>query len=190
MKHRLALLLLFVGGFSPVCPALAGPESTPSVAEAGLFWPALDLALPGSGMIHNDRYVLAGTIAFVRVSTAFLAINYRNRAREYRSAQQAARVADVVYGPGLRYRDPYSGDYLTSDGFGRRADRRQYISGLALSLHLAVALWSAAHTYRFEQQEALERAPIFEMQPEAGVPRATHQGNGLRWVIGMRWTTR
>lgn len=131
--------------------------------------------------------MLAGTVALLRFGTAFAAYDYRVRSREYRSAQRAAQLADLYYGPGLRYRDPYSGDYLTSEEFGRRADRRLYVSGLALTVHFALLVWSSGYTYVLEGERLHGRTPIFELQPEEPKSQAGRTTRGVSWRMGMAW---
>ena len=180
---------VFVGAatalFSLPVGAAPAAEKGAVSAEVGLLLPSLDFLIPGLGMLMHKRYVLSGTIAALRVSTVAIALDYRNKSREYRSAERAARIGDLAYGPGLRYKDPYSGDYLTADEFGRRADRRSYISGLALTLHVGLAFWSAGYTYRMEQEHVRERTPILEMGPDR--PEARRAEGGVRWILGMRW---
>lgn len=188
------LLTLCLSRTTEIRAEAKAKPTDPSARQAPALWvPGLEVLIPGAGLAVHGRFALAATMATLRLATAFAYVDYRRRALEYRSAERAALVADYFYGPGVRYLDPYSGDYLTSEQFGRRADRRTYISTLAMTVHLGMAVFGAIYSWSLEKQLAGDNLPIFDLAPESSAPThrngsAARFNDGFRLTIGFRQT--
>ncbi|MBX7057983.1 MAG: hypothetical protein K1X75_07940 [Leptospirales bacterium] len=175
-------------------PAPEQPASSAAEAPSKPAWIALDLAAPGAGALRRGDYGWAAFFAGGRLATAYYAYVKHIEYLEYRSAARAARLADLYYGPGLYYRDPYSSGFRNSDGFQREADRRSYLSTLALSLHLLLTGLSVYQTGRWLEEEHSRTLPEFEL--EAGLSNAAtdwppaseaQASPGYEFSIRWRW---
>lgn len=131
--------------------------ATPATAQdpasrAGIYGDAaLDFFVPGYGAFARQEYVAGSLFAAGRLGTLYAAGAYYVQFREYQSAERAARNADLFFGPGLRYKDPYAGGYGTADDFRDKAERRAFFAGTAVTLHIALTIvslwWTVDHGY-------------------------------------------
>ncbi len=125
---------------------------------------ALDLFLPGYGALRMGRPGMAAFFFASRVGSVALGYDAYVRMVEYRSAERAARVAAAVYGPGLRFPDPYSGgSFRSADEFQRLADRRAAILNAAGGAHLFLAGLSLVLTHSYYEDALDQSAPVFSI---------------------------
>lgn len=123
-----------------------------------------DAVLPGFGAFYAGHYVPGIAIATGRIGTAYLSWYYDQRAREYRSAEKAARIAELYFGPGYRFKNPYGGGYYTASEYNRLSGKRKLYSNLGLLVHFGLAIGSGLLTASWID-EAMP-PPVFPM-PEA-----------------------
>ena len=125
------------------------------------IWP--EVFLPGYNAFRNESYISGSLLLVGRVLTFYAAYRFHNRSIDYRSAAQAASIADLYYGPGLRYKDPYSSDYLSTQEFENRAGRAQNYMYLSIALHgglMAAGLYQGHRIQERLQEENLQRLEI------------------------------
>src|SRR5690349_20149937 len=85
-----------------------------------------DALVPGFGGFYTGHYAGGTAIAVGRVSTAYLSWYYSQRAREYHSAEKAARLAELYFGPGYRFKNPYGGGYYSAAEYSQLAGKRKF----------------------------------------------------------------
>lgn len=156
----LGLLTIGVAAPSALHAETQGREQAPPPLAAFL---ALDFALPGYGAFYEEEYLSGLGIAIVRLGTAALAVQFQAERSVYRSAERAARLADVYYGGPLRYRDPYGEGYRSADEFARLADRRAAYVRLGVSAHLLTTVISLARTYFLHERLSATRETTLEL---------------------------
>ncbi|HBS06355.1 MAG TPA: hypothetical protein DEA96_15410 [Leptospiraceae bacterium] len=127
---------------------LAADSPDESREEYGI-WP--EIFIPGYNAFRNESYISGGLLLLGRLITLYGAYHYHNRYINYNSAANAARIADLYYGPGLEYADPYSGDYLSSQQMENRAGRAQNYSHLSIALHLGLTGAGLFQGYRIQE---------------------------------------
>jgi len=121
----------------------------------------LDALVPGFGSFATDHPVVGSIFAFSRITTGYLAYYYREREKEYRSAANSAQIAELYYGPGYRFKNPYGGGYYNSAEFNREAGRREFFSNLAIVLNLGLTITSGLLTRNFLTDAEAQSAPVF-----------------------------
>jgi len=137
-------------------------------AAAPLATHAAEIFLPGYGSFTTGHPVSGSLLAAGRVGTAYLAYYFRQREIEYRSAQNAAKIAEFYFGPGYRFRNPYGKGYYNSVEYGRRAGRREVFWHLSLVVHAGLLVTGQAMTSHYYDEMQMERAPVFhEARTEA-----------------------
>jgi hypothetical protein len=145
---RAAVLVVFL--------LTAGADAAPLRTHAA------DALLPGYGSFSTGHPV-SGTIqAAGRVGTAYLAYYFRQREIEYRSAENSAKIAELYFGPGYRFRNPYGKGYYNSAEYRRLAGRREFFWNLSLVLHAGLLITGQAMTAHYYDEMQLERAPVFK----------------------------
>ncbi len=163
---------------------LANPENlgadTPdgSREEYGI-WP--EIFLPGYNAFRNESYISGGLLLLGRLLTLYGAYHYHNRYINYNSAANAARIADLYYGPGLEYADPYSGDYLSSQQMENRAGRAQNYSHLSIALHLGLTGAGLFQGYRI--QEGIREKNLQELKIQSVRTEALPLSLGYTWNL-------
>lgn len=133
----------------------------------------LDVCLPGYGSFYHERYVPGALIATGRVLSLYFAGVAWKEAREYRSAARAAKNADLYYGPGFKYKDPYGGGFSTADEFHHKADRKALTMGLAITAHILITAFSVFMVTDLHEQERMKNLPVFEIQSETAPAKST-----------------
>ncbi len=131
-------------------------------AEDSFFVYAFDAFVPGWGSFYTGHEIRGSLIATGRIATIAFAVQAHRYATAYHSAAQAARVAEFLYGPGFRYKNPYGSGYYTAAEFQRRADRYTFYSSLSVTLHAmltAVSLYVVGTDLR---EEEAKKAPVFD----------------------------
>lgn len=129
---------------------------------------AADAFLPGYGSFSTGHPVSGSILAAGRVGTAYLAYYFRQREIEYRSAENSAKIAELYFGPGYRFRNPYGKGYYNAAEYRRLAGRREFFWNLSLVLHAGLLITGQALTSHYYDEMQLERAPIFkEAQAQA-----------------------
>lgn len=163
------------------------PAATEQPGRFGLY--ALDILVPGSGALRQRRPGWAATFALGRVATAWICYEAYVSMVEYRSAERAARYALAVYGPGLRFPDPYSNAFRTADEFQRLADRRAAIMSGAGTLHLFLTGLSLLMTHAFYEDTRDTNTPVFTIGMEAtdgwNITAGDGAGMGLKFDAGL-----
>ncbi len=149
-------------GFFLFLAAAAGPLN----AQAGVL--AADAVVPGFGAFYAGRPVAGSAIAAGRISTLYMAYYFHQRELEYRSAENAARIAEFYFGPGYRFKNPYGGGYYSAAEFHQMAGRREFYSHLSLFLHVGITVASLYTTNLFLQADAEMNGPVFP-EPQARV---------------------
>lgn len=150
MNRRTILFWLLLAP-APLC-ALT-PDST-----SILF---TDAIVPGFGSFYTGRPVAGSMIAGTRVGTAYLAWYFKQREKEYRSAENAARIAEFYFGPGYRFKNPYGSGYYSASEFHRMAGRREFYSHLAILFHAGITVASLFATESFLSLDAEQNGPVF-----------------------------
>ncbi len=185
------MLLLFL---SPLQATAAQSASTPPGIYGDV---ALDFFVPGYGAFTRREYVTGSLLAVGRLGTLYAAGAFYVQFREYQSAERAARTAGLFFGPGLRYKDPYSSGYATADDFRDRAERRAFFAGTAVTVHAVLTIvslwWTADHAYArheetlpvFPEPGANARAWQFDVHDEVASDPLVHRSNG--WRVDVRW---
>jgi len=123
----------------------------------------LEPVLPGVVFFANNRPISGSLMLAGRLSTLGLAIHFQNQANDYMSAQKAAENADLYYGPGLMYKDPYSSGYKSSRQFRKEADRNLAFSNYMVFTHLILLGTAVYNGLLFVDQEKQRQAPVFEI---------------------------
>ncbi len=135
----------------------------PVAADAApLSMHAADALLPGYGSFSTGHPISGSILAAGRVGTAYLAYYFRQREIEYRSAENSAKIAELYFGPGYRFRNPYGKGYYNSSEYRRLAGRREFFWNLSLVLHAGLLLTGQAMTAHYYDEMQLERAPVFK----------------------------
>lgn len=123
----------------------------------------LEPVAPGAVFFSQNRPV-AGTLMLTgRVITLASAIHFHNRFADYASAEKAARLADLYYGPGMRYRDPYSSGFKSSLEFRKEADRNLNLASYSVGLHLILLGVGIYNGLILQREEELEKAPVYDI---------------------------
>lgn len=159
---RLASWILFT--LLPVFPLLANDL-------------LLDALLPGYGALSRKHYVTGGLIAAGRVGSAFLAFESYIEHQELSSRARAARLAEMVYGPGRLFFDPQSGPVDARD-LQNRADRRLAASRALIAFHLGLGAASLFYTAHLIREERI--TPTVELLSDGDSERP---GAGIRLGI-------
>lgn len=123
---------------------------------------AADFLLPGYGSFVTGHPVSGSLLASGRIATAYLAYYFREREIEYRSAENAARIAEWVYGPGYRFRNPYGSGYYSAAEYRRLAGRREFYWHVSLVVHVGLLITGQILTDQYYQEQVLEQAPVFK----------------------------
>lgn len=166
---RILTLPILLSIVIPVSAIQASPDTPHAI------WP--EIFLPGYNAFRNESYVGAGFMLLGRILTFYGAYHYHNRYVNYNSAASAARVADLYYGPGLEYADPYSRDYLSSQEMENRAGRSQNYSHLAIAIHLGLTGAGLFQGYRIQQ--GIQERNLKELQIKAA---STGHRPGLQYT--------
>ncbi|MBE7440486.1 MAG: hypothetical protein HS115_18695 [Spirochaetales bacterium] len=157
--HRLpCVLLLFL--------ALNGPTMARELL--------LDVLLPGYGALSRERYVSGGLIAAGRLSSAYLAFDSYVEHQELKSRARAARLAELLYGPGRLFLDPVSGPVNARD-LQKKADRRLAASRAFIAFHLGLSVGSLFYTAHLISEE--KYTPTVELLSDGDF---VNQGAGIR----------
>lgn len=133
-----------------------------SVSAAPFSTHAAEVFLPGYGSFTTGHPVSGSILAAGRVGTAYLAYYFRQREIEYRSAENAAKIAEIYFGPGYRFRNPYGKGYYNSAEYRRLAGRREVFWHLSLVLHAGLLVTGQALTSHYYNEIQMERAPVFQ----------------------------
>ncbi len=144
--------------------AINSLHSETQTSHAGLFF--LDAAVPGFGSFYNKSYLAGSLFAVSRAGTVYLALHFWTEQQEYRSAARAARAAEVYFGPGYRYDNPYGRGYYNAEEFQRIADRRSFFFGLSLTTELILTVYSLLYTKSLIDDSEEKNIPVFEIKPE------------------------
>ena len=175
-QNKIIVLLLVCVLLSPL-PAKPPSEKQKTTSVPGII--LLDLFVPGAGAVYYKNYIAAPLIIVGRLLSAYAAYDFWRESARYRSAEKAARNADLYFGYGYRYKDPYSGAYHSADEFQRLADRRSLGLSLSASVFLAVTIISAVYTGKRALAEERKILPVFEIKPEA-------HAKGTKYAFGFR----
>lgn len=124
-----------------------------------------DLFIPGSGAFLMDHPKTGAAIFFARTLSAYYAYTLNVQKTEYQSAERAARIADIYWGPGYNYKDPYSTGYLNAEGFRRKADQKRYYRNLSIGVHLIATAASLFFTRSLLENQTTY--PVFDLEPES-----------------------
>ncbi|MCB1169564.1 MAG: hypothetical protein KDK25_04485 [Leptospiraceae bacterium] len=172
-----ALLLLSFA----LCPMpVQARESAPEDSVEYSIWP--EVFLPGYNAFRNESYISGSFLLIGRILTAYGAYYYHARYINYDSAARAARVADLYYGPGLEYADPYSGDFLSSQDLQNRAGRSQNYYHLSLALHAGLTAAGLFQGYRIQQDLQERNLRELEIRGARQLPLASFQ---YRWKLAF-----
>ncbi|MCB1138133.1 MAG: hypothetical protein KDK23_05220 [Leptospiraceae bacterium] len=170
----LAFLLALVLLSFALCPMPAqARESSTESSEQYSIWP--EVFLPGYNAFRNESYISGSFLLIGRILTAYSAYYYHARYINYESAARAARLADIYYGPGLEYADPYSGDFLSSQDLQNRAGRSQNYYHLSLALHAGLTAAGLFQGYRIQQDLQERNLKELEIRGLRQVPMASFQ---------------
>ncbi|MBW7857247.1 MAG: hypothetical protein H3C43_02855 [Leptonema sp. (in: Bacteria)] len=123
---------------------------------------ALESVLPGYIFFKNNQRISGSFMLSGRVSTIAGGFYFYNRYINYSSAEKAAKLADLYYGPGLKYRDPYSHGYKSSNEFRKQADRNLNLSYYSIAAHLILLSVSIYNAILIDEQNQLDSAPVFD----------------------------
>ena len=167
MKHRGLAALAGTGLF--LCQAFRAALQAEEPASPALIY-GMDIFVPGAGSLYTGHPVRAGFIAAGRTATIAFAEQSRRYAAAYRSAERAALTAELLYGPGFRYKNQYGSGYHNADDFRRQADRHIFYSSLSLTLHAVITTVSIFVLRSDLEEKAVKRAPVFDVSllPEPG----------------------
>jgi len=157
MKYASAILLLFL--CAPLAPAPVASQETRLKSETAMW---LEPLLPGIVFFNRDRPVAGSLMLGGRVITLAGAVYFHNRFADYASAERAARVADLYFGPGLQYRDPYSGGFKTTTQFRKEADRNLNMAGYSVGIHLILLGVGIYNGLLFAAEDRLDKAPVYD----------------------------
>lgn len=146
--------------------------------RAEALWP--EIFLPGYHAFRNDSYWTGSLLLAGRLLTLFGAYQFHNRYVNYSSAARAAENADLVYGPGLEYADPYSGDYLSSQDLQNRAGRSQNYFHMSVALHLGLTAAGLFQGYQIAEDTRERNLKRLEIQPAV---RSTPIGIQYTWRL-------
>lgn len=161
--------------------------ASPARAEEPLFVYAFDAIVPGWGSVYTGHPVRGGIIATGRVATIAFAIQARRYSTAYHSASKAARLAEFLYGPGFRYKNPYGGGYYTAAEFQRKADRYTFYGSMSLTLHVvltAVSLYAVGLDLR---EAETKNAPVFEAAVFPEGPATGRSAGSPAAVVSVRF---
>ncbi|MCE9596968.1 MAG: hypothetical protein K8S54_03285 [Spirochaetia bacterium] len=120
-----------------------------------------DAVVPGFGAFYTGHYALGTAIATSRIGTGYLSWYYSQRAREYGSAEKAARIAELYFGPGYRFKNPYGSGYYNASEYSHLAGKRKFYANIALLVHLGVAVTSGFLTA--DWLDEARPTPVFPM---------------------------
>ncbi len=128
-------------------PGKTRPTPPPGPVAMGAVFIS-DLIIPGSGALYHHHPWRASVFFITRSVSAAGAIEYYNRYVNYRSATRAARMADLYYGGGLVYMDPYEPNrYRSSISFAKEAGRYNSYRSAMITVHLIFTAISLYFTY-------------------------------------------
>jgi hypothetical protein len=154
--------LILILSFSVIVPLAAAPgKSKPPIEPETAIW--LEPALPGIVFFNQDRPVSGSLMLAGRLLALAGAVHFHNRYADYASAEKAARIADLYYGPGLQYKDPYSSGYKTTTEFRKEADRNLNLSGYSVAIHLILLGVGIYNGILFAKENKLEQAPVYDL---------------------------
>jgi len=154
----------------------------PLHAENRLTSLSLDFFLPGYGAFSHDSPLAGGLILGGRAGTIYLAFEFWQKQIEYRSAARAARAAEVYFGPGYRYKDPFDSGYRTAQELDRLAGRNTFYYSLSLSFHAVITIVSLVFTNFLVSLDEKKDRPVFDIQ--ADVLPGT-EARGVRFIAGF-----
>jgi len=158
MKHTIVIILVLF--CVPLAPAPIKSEQETRLAPETAMW--LEPVLPGIVFFNRDRPMAGSLMLAGRIITLAGTLHFHNRYADYASAERAARVADFYYGPGLQYRDPYSGGYKTTTQFRKEADRNLNMAGYSVGIHLILLGVGMYNGLLFAAEDRLDKAPVYE----------------------------
>lgn len=118
--------------------------------------------LPGYAFFRQDRLLSGSAVLGGRLGTLAAMLSWQARSARYASAATAAENADLYYGPGMRYRDPYSGAYRSSRELRNMADRSMNLATYAAGLHLVLVGVGILAGIENEETYEREKAPVID----------------------------
>ena len=150
MKHTILIVIFLLLLCAPLAPSPIASDQKMRLKPETAMWLEPVLPVAGSLMLGGRIVTLAG------------AVHFHNRYADYASAGRAARIADLYYGPGLQYRDPYSGGYKTTTQFRKEADRNLNLAGYSVGIHLILLGVGMYNGLLFAAEDRLDKAPVYE----------------------------
>lgn len=154
MNERSLRAILALGVFLGPCLLHARPLPGPD-----WMW---EPVLPGYAFFRQDRLLSGSAVLGGRLATLAAMLSWQARSARYASAATAAENANLYYGPGMRYRDPYSGAYRSSREFRNMADRSMNLATYAVGLHLVLIGVGILAGIENEQLYEREKAPVID----------------------------
>ncbi|MBL8019671.1 MAG: hypothetical protein JNM27_08415 [Leptospirales bacterium] len=118
-----------------------------------------DALVPGFGSFYTGHYGAGTAIGVGRIGTAYLSYYQSQRAREYQSAEKAARIAELYFGPGYRFKNPYGSGYYSAAEYGRMAGKRKFYANIGIVVHVGIAIASGLLTSGWLDEA--EATPVF-----------------------------
>lgn len=118
-----------------------------------------DALVPGFGAFYTGHYGAGTAIGVGRIGTAYLSYYHSQRAREYQSAEKAARIAELYFGPGYRFKNPYGSGYYSAAEYSRMAGKRKFYANIGIVVHVGIAVASGLLTASWLDQAQV--TPIF-----------------------------
>lgn len=160
MKHSILIVIFLLLLCAPLISAPETSEQKMRLKPETAMW--LEPVLPGIVFFNRDQPVAGSLILTGRIVTLAGAVQFYNRYADYASAERAARIADLYYGPGLQYRDPYSGGYRTTTQFRKEADRNLNLAGYSVGIHLILLGVGMYNGLLFAAEDRLDKAPVYD----------------------------
>jgi hypothetical protein len=160
MKNAILIVIFLLLLCAPLAPAPMTSEQKMRLKPETAMW--LEPVLPGIVFFNRGRPVAGSLMLAGRIVTLAGAVHFHNRYADYASAERAARIADLYYGPGLQYRDPYSGGYKTTTQFRKEADRNLNLAGYSVGIHLILLGVGMYNGLLFAAEDRLDKAPVYE----------------------------
>lgn len=132
--------------------------------------------IPGYAFYRQDRLLSGSLVTGGRLTTLAAMLAYQARYARYHSAATAARNADLYYGPGMRYRDPYAGGYRSAQELQTIADRNINLAAYAAGLHLILAGVGILAGIENEEIYEKDKAPVVDTAARAeSAPLSPHR---------------
>lgn len=94
-----------------------------------------EIVFPGINFYKNEQIGWGNFFLITRILTLYYSIHYHNQYISYKSLENAAKIADLYYGPGYSYKDPIKSGYKTTKEFSLEAGRSLAYRNLSIGIH-------------------------------------------------------